>query len=123
MEYISSNIKLPTNQGQSQRGRCLAWYDASLGRWQNNVDRRLTIEGFDPYLKNVLTSPKDITYLSNLAIRHQKILTTDNASELHALTKDTKTSSYAGLGTRLNSMDVMNDGRNSSRILPKMATN
>ena len=50
----------------------------------------IRLGGFDSYLKNALTSHKDISYLLSITSDYQNMLSTGNASELHSLTKDMK---------------------------------
>jgi hypothetical protein len=50
------------------------------------MSNAFTLDGFDAYLRNVLSSDKDIAYLLAVATKYQNVLTTANASELLRLT-------------------------------------
>jgi len=48
----------------------------------------VTLDGFDAYLRKVLTSDKDITYLIARAKKYQHVLASGNASELPMMSHD-----------------------------------
>jgi intergrase/recombinase len=55
------------------------------------------LEGFDVYLKGVLTSDKDIVHTNRVANKYREILITGNASEFHSLTKDVRRNAMRAL--------------------------